>query len=130
MDIITKEKARAYSPLTLAFLGDGYYELLVRHKITLSHNMSAEKLHLAAVEKVRATYQAKAAEKISALLTEEESDIFRRGRNAVGFVPRSCRPAEYRKATGLEALFGWLLLIGDVARAEELFEEIYNFEKD
>ncbi|MCL2637589.1 MAG: ribonuclease III [Oscillospiraceae bacterium] len=135
MDILTsvtlpKEQARNYSPLTLAFLGDGYYELLVRQKITLEHNMSAHKLHLAAVKKVRASFQAKAFEKISELLTEEETEIFRRGRNANGTVPRSANPAEYRKATGLEALFGWLLLIGENKRAEELFEVIYNFKEE
>ncbi|MCL2077891.1 MAG: ribonuclease III [Oscillospiraceae bacterium] len=130
MQNITKEKANAYSPLTLAFLGDGYYELLVRHKITLSHNMSAGKLHLAAVEKVRASYQASAAERIAELLSQEEKDIFRRGRNAVGIVPRSSSPAEYRKATALEAVFGWWMLIGETERAEEIFEVIYNYENE
>ncbi|MCL2694235.1 MAG: ribonuclease III [Oscillospiraceae bacterium] len=126
---ISKEKARAYSPLTLAFLGDGYYELLARHKITLEHNMSAGKLHRAAVEKVRASFQAGASEKVAEILTEEESEIFRRGRNATGTVPRSSNPAEYRKATALEVLFGWLLLTGQNERAEELFEVIYHSEK-
>jgi len=126
MDILTKEQARAYSPLTLAFLGDGYYELLVRQRIALEHNMSAGKLHLAAVGKVRASFQASATEKLLEVLTEEESEIFRRGRNATGQVPKSSNPAEYRKATALEVLFGWLLLIGETQRAEELFEVIYN----
>jgi ribonuclease-3 family protein len=129
MDILSKEKARAYSPLTLAFLGDGYYELLARHKITLEHNMSAGRLHRAAVEKVRASFQAGASEKVAEMLTEEESEIFRRGRNATGTVPRSSNPAEYRKATALEVLFGWLLLTGQNERAEELFEVIYHSEK-
>ncbi|MDR2558197.1 MAG: ribonuclease III [Oscillospiraceae bacterium] len=127
--VITKEQARAYSPLTLAFLGDSYYELMVRRKITLEHNMSANKLHIAAVKKVRASFQAAACEKIAELLTVEEAEIFRRGRNAGGAVPRSASPAEYRKATALEALLGWLLLIGENTRAEELFEVIYNSEK-
>jgi ribonuclease-3 family protein len=127
--IISKAQARTYSPLTLAFLGDGYYELLVRRRITLEHNMSANKLHRAAVAKVRASFQAAACERIAELLTEEEAEIFKRGRNANGTVPRSSNPAEYRKATGLEALFGWLLLIGEETRAEELFEVIYNSEK-
>jgi len=130
MNIISKEQARAYSPLTLAFLGDGYYELLVRQRITLEHNMSAQKLHLAAVKKVRASFQAEAVERIAELLTEEETEIFKRGRNATGAIPRSSNPAEYRKATGLEALFGWLLLIGEATRAEELFEVIYNSEEN
>jgi ribonuclease-3 family protein len=128
--ILTKEQARAYSPLTLAFLGDSYYELMVRRRITLEHNMSANKLHRAAVAKVRASFQATAYERIAELLTEEESEIFKRGRNAGGTVPRSSNPAEYRKATGLEALLGWLLLIGEESRAEELFEVIYNSEEE
>ena len=127
MNILTKEQAKQYSPLTLAFLGDGYYELLVRRRITLLHNMSAEKLHLAAVEKVRASFQAGAVERIEGLLTEEEADILRRGRNAAGNVPRSSNPAEYRRATALEVLFGWFALSGQEARAEELFEVIFNF---
>jgi ribonuclease-3 family protein len=129
MDIITKEQARAYSPLTLAFLGDGYYELLVRQRITLEHNMSAAKLHRAAVGRVRASFQASVCSKLDELLTEEEREVFRRGRNAKGSIPRSCskNPADYRRATALETLFGWLLLIGETARAEELFGVIYNF---
>ena len=123
--ILTKAEARTYSPLTLAFLGDSYYELMVRQRITLEHNMSTAKLHRAAVERVRASFQASAAECITELLTEEEAEILRRGRNATGSVPRSSNPAEYRKATALEALFGWLLLIGETNRAEELFEVIY-----
>ncbi|MCL1824225.1 MAG: ribonuclease III [Oscillospiraceae bacterium] len=130
MNTISKEQARAYSPLTLAFLGDSYYELMTRQRITLEHNMNAEKLHLAAVEKVRASYQAKASESVLPLLTEEESEIFRRGRNATGTVPRSASPAEYRKATALEVLFGWLLLIGATERAEELFEEVYYYKEE
>lgn len=126
MNTLTKDQARAYSPLTLAFLGDGYYEILTRQRITFEHNMSARKLHLACVEKVRASYQAEACERIMPLLTEEESDIFRRGRNATGTVPHSSNPAEYRKATALEVLFGWLLLTGENERAEELFEVIYH----
>lgn len=90
--------------------------------------MSAKKLHLCAVKKVRASFQASACEKFAELLTREESEIFRRGRNAAGAVPRSSNPAEYRKATALEVLFGWLLLIGETTRAEQLFEIIYNCE--
>ncbi|MCL2109533.1 MAG: ribonuclease III [Oscillospiraceae bacterium] len=126
MDTITKEQAKQYSPLTLAFLGDGYYEMLVRRRITLRHNMSAAKLHRAAVEKVRASFQAGAVERIAGLLTDEEREILRRGRNASGNIPRSSNPAEYRRATALEALFGWLLLIGETKRAEELFEVIFE----
>jgi ribonuclease-3 family protein len=129
IETLTKAQARTYSPLTLAFLGDGYYELMVRHRITLEHNMSANKLHRAAVAKVRASFQAAACGRIAELLTEEEAEIFKRGRNAGGTVPRSSCPADYRKATALETLLGWLLLTGENQRAEELFEVIYNSEE-
>jgi len=125
---LSKREALGYSPLTLAFLGDGVYEGMVRRKIVLSGNMPSRKLHAAAVEKVRASYQSAAAELILPLLTEEEADVFRRGRNADSRVPKSATAADYRRATGLEALFGYLSLIGGEARLEELFEVVYKGE--
>ncbi|MDR0221947.1 MAG: ribonuclease III [Oscillospiraceae bacterium] len=121
MKIITKEKARNYSPLTLAFFGDSVYEVLVRGRIILNGSMPSRKLHSDAAEKARAAYQANAAGLIKPLLTEEEADILRRGRNANPRVPKSAEPEDYRRATGLEALFGYLALIGEFERAEELF---------
>jgi len=126
MTSVSKREALGYSPLTLAFLGDGVYEGMVRRKIVLSGSMPSRKLHAAAVEKVRASYQSAAAELILPLLTEEEADVFRRGRNADSNVPKSATVADYRRATGLEALFGYLSLIGGEARLEELFEVVYN----
>ncbi len=76
---------------------------------------------------MRASYQSAAAELIEDILTEEEADIFRRGRNASGIqVPKSSTPAEYHRATGLEALFGYLFLTGGYDRANQLFEVILN----
>ena len=119
-----------YSPLTLAFLGDAVYEQLVRERLVLTANMPVKKLHSAAVERVRASFQSKAADEILPLLDEDELAIFKRGRNATGnTVPKSSDPVEYRRATALETLFGYLFLLGNSERIVELFDKIwYNTE--
>ena len=130
MTTFTKEVVRNYSPLTLAFLGDSVYELLVRHKIVSDGSCPVKKLHNKAVAKVRASYQAAGVKAVESLLTDEESDIIRRGRNANSTVPKSASVGEYRMATGLETLFGYLYLIGEHRRIEELFEVIYEGESE
>ena len=114
----------------MAFLGDSVYECLVRQTIVLNGSLPPNKLHSRAVSKVRASYQSKGVGFIETLLTEEEADILRRGRNANSHVPRSASVEEYRRATGLEALFGYLALIGENERVEELFGIIYDGEKN
>lgn len=130
MFTLDKKDANQYSPLTLAFLGDAVYEQLVRERLVLTANMPVKKLHTEAVEKVRAAYQSKAVDIIMPVLTEEELSVFKRGRNATGnTVPKSSNPVEYRRATALEALFGYLYLIGNSERIVELFDIIwYNTE--
>ena len=123
---ITKEQAKNYNPLALAFLGDSVYEVLVRQKIVTSKDVNVRKLHLLSVEKVRASYQASGVKAIESLLSEEESDILRRGRNAKSPIPKSSSVGEYRLATGLEALFGYLYLIGATERINQLFRIIYE----
>ncbi len=127
---IDKKDANQYSPLTLAFLGDAVYERLVRERLVLTANMPVKKLHAEAVERVRASYQSKAVEIIMPLLNEEEETILKRGRNATGnTVPKSSNPVEYRRATALEALFGYLQLTENYKRMVELFDIIwYNTE--
>lgn len=116
-----------YSPLTLAFLGDAVYERLVRERLVITANMSVKKLHKEAVEKVRAAYQSKAVDVILPVLTEDEADIMKRGRNATSnTVPKSSNPIEYRRATSLETLFGYLELLEEYDRIKELFEYIWN----
>lgn len=89
--------------------------------------MSVKKLHKEAVEKVRAAYQSKAVDVILPMLTEDEADIMKRGRNATSnTVPKSSNPIEYRRATSLETLFGYLELLEDYNRINELFEYIWN----
>lgn len=125
--ILSKEEARSYSPAALAFFGDCAWEILVRRYILGEGNAPSGKLHNRSVAMVRAAYQSAAISLIENILTEEEADVFRRGRNASGIqVPKSATPAEYHRATGLEALFGYLFLIGEYDRANQLFEVILN----
>lgn len=127
MVAIDKHDVNQYSPLTLAFLGDAVYEKLVREKLVKIANMPVNKLHKEAVEKVRAAFQSKAVDVISPLLTEDEAEIMKRGRNATSnTVPKSSNPIEYRRATSLESLFGYLDLIGDNERIAEIFEFIWE----
>ena len=122
---MTEQEAAAYSPNVLAFYGDCVYELLVRRAVVLRGNTNAGRLHDLAVEQVRASYQSKAVEVIEPLLSDREADILRRGRNAGGIsVPKSAKPSEYRRATALEALFGYLSLSGQQERVEQLFSAI------
>ena len=111
------------SPLTLAFLGDGVYELLVRsHVVTAHGSMPAKKLHQQSVEMVRASYQATVYDCLAPVLSERELEVMKRGRNASSAsVPKHADLMAYRKATGVEALFGYLYLNGEAPRAEELF---------
>jgi ribonuclease-3 family protein len=123
---IDKKAVNQYSPLTLAFLGDAVYEQFVRERLVKAGNMSAGKLHKEAVRRVRAAYQARACVLMAPILTEDETAVAKRGRNACGnFVPKSSNPVEYGMATSLETLFGYLFLTEDKERLEELFEFIW-----
>lgn len=116
---------KSLSPLTLAFIGDGVFDLFVRERLVCQGNCPVNKLHGHAVQQVCCSAQAKAVEKISDLLTEQESEIFRRGRNAhTNHLPKNASPADYHAATGLECLFGWLYLQGRIDRLRQLFSVI------
>lgn len=110
------------STLGLAHLGDGVYELMVRSWLVLHGKAKAGDLHKATVRYVAAPAQAERLARIRPLLTEEEEDVFRRGRNtAPHSIPKAASRAQYQAATGLEALFGWLYLQGRTERLNELF---------
>ena len=116
---------RALSPITLAFVGDGVYELMVREFLAAEANRPANALHRQAVSMVRAEAQAAAVEKISPMLTEAELAVFKRGRNA-----HTARNSDdYHRATGLESLFGYLYLNGEIDRLRELFSVIIETEE-
>ena len=119
---VSPDQLRAISTLGLAHLGDGVFELMVRSWLCLHGKATSKGLHKATVRYVAAPAQAKAVEKILPLLTEEEGDVFRRGRNTSPHsVPQNAGRADYQAATGLEALFGWLWLQGRTDRLNELF---------
>ena len=116
---------RALSNLALAHMGDAVYEVLVRAWLCEHGRMTSRGLHKETVGWVSAPAQARAAEKIIPILSEEESQVFKRGRNAkVNSVPQHAEAAQYHAATGLETLFGWLYLKGEQARIAQLFEKI------
>jgi len=113
------------SVLGLAHIGDGVYELLVRTMLCKEGHCAVKKLHALTVAWVKATAQAEAAELILPQLGEEELSVYRRGRNAkVNSVPHSADIGQYHAATGLEALFGWLFLLGRMDRINFLFGKI------
>ncbi|MCI9158744.1 MAG: ribonuclease III [Lawsonibacter sp.] len=110
------------STLGLAHLGDGVFEVMVRSWLILHGRAKAKDLHRATVQYVAAPAQAERFTRIQPLLTEEEADVFRRGRNtAPHSIPKAASRAQYQTATGLEALFGWLYLQGRTERLNELF---------
>ena len=115
-------QVNAISSLGLAHIGDGVYELLCRAYLCQAGNQTVLTLHRDTVSLVKAPTQAAFADKIKPLLTEEEQGFFRRGKNAhTHAAPKSATRAEYAKATGLEALFGALYLLGRTQRLNELF---------
>ena len=123
----SEDKAKQYSPLTLAYLGDAVYELYVREKIVSDANMPKNKLHNIAVQKVKAGFQAHIADKIEPQLSEKELEIFKRGRNATTTkVPKGSNRAEYHKATGLETLIGYLYISGNDKRISEIMECVFE----
>lgn len=131
MGSMTKSQAKQLSPLTLAFYGDCVYEQLVRRMIVMGGSRPSQELHRLAVEKVRASYQSAAYERLLPILSEDETDILKRGRNATGLnPPKSSNAKEYHQATAVEALFGYLSLIGEEERLKELFEAILSAEEN
>lgn len=122
---LTAADPRNLSPVSLAFIGDSVFDLLVRERLLANGGMPAGKLHALAVKKVRASAQAQAFAALESALNDEELSILKRGRNAnTGHVPKSCTPEEYRKATAVEALMGFLYLKGDIVRIKEIFSII------
>ena len=113
------------SMLGLAHVGDAVYELLYRSKLCTDGHTAVAEMHRMTVAFVRAEAQAEAAAKLLPVLTTEEASVFKRGRNAkVNSVPHNADIGQYHAATGLEALFGWLYLLGRTERINELFNII------
>ena len=122
---LSVQEVNAISNLGLAHMGDCVFEILVRAYLCASGEKTVDKLHRDTIRMVKATSQAKFVDKLLPLLTEEELSYYRRGKNShVHAVPKSATPAEYAKATGLEALFGALYLLGRRDRLNELFNAV------
>ena len=120
-----KQPYKSMSGLSLAFIGDAVYELLVRQHVLSLGEARVQDLHRETVRFVNAAFQAKAAEALSDMLTEEELSYYKRGRNAnASHTPKNKSEAEYHRATGFEALFGYLYLAERFDRLEELFSVI------
>lgn len=118
-----EDQIRAVSNLGLAHVGDCVFELMVRSWLCIHGKATNRGLHKATVKYVSAPAQAAAAEKILPILTQEESDVYRRGRNSNPHtVPKAASREEYQAATALEALFGYLWLKGETDRLNTLFE--------
>ena len=121
----TVAEVNAISNLGLAHMGDCVFEILCRGYLCAQGGKTVDRLHRDTINMVKATSQARFADKLLPHLTEEELSYYRRGKNAhVHAVPKSCTPAEYAKATGLEALFGALYLAGQTDRLNELFKSV------
>ena len=118
---------KAISNLGLAHMGDCVFEILCRGYLCAKGGKNVGNLHKDTINMVKATSQAKFMDRLLPLLTEDELAYYRRGKNAhVHAVPKSCTPAEYAKATGLEALFGALYLAGQTDRLNELFKSVMD----
>lgn len=115
---------RAYSPLALAYIGDAVYELIIRTVIVERANRAANELHKKAVKFVQAGTQAAMIQSLQDILTEDEMAVFKRGRNAKSNTSaKNASITDYRKATGFEALIGYLYLMGDMDRVLFLVKE-------
>lgn len=114
---------RTYSPLALAYIGDGVFDLVIRTLVVERGNCPPNKLHKRASALVKASAQAGMIERLLPDLTQEEEQIYKRGRNAKSYTKaKHATVMDYRKATGLEALMGYLYLQGNMKRAIDLIK--------
>lgn len=119
--VVSVEYARNLSPVTLAFVGDAVYSLYVREKLVLSTDYSTGTLQKLTSAEVSAHGQSELLEKLLPLFTEEETDVFKRGRNAKKSTKsKNASVAEYNRSTGFEAVLGYLYLTGQYKRIDEL----------
>ena len=112
---------KTYSPLTLAYIGDGIFDLVIRSIVVGKGNTKASRLHARTSQIVKAHSQAMMVEALEDVLTEEEADVYRRGRNAKSpTMAKNSSMTDYRRATGFEALLGYLYLKDEFERVAEL----------
>lgn len=114
---------RTFSPLALAYIGDSIFDIVIRSMVVAKGNVPVSKMHKACSNVVRASAQAEMLAKITELLDEEEAEIVKRGRNAKSkTTAKNASMIDYRNATALEALFGYLYIKGDIQRMNELIK--------
>ena len=114
---------REYSPLTLAYIGDSIYDLVIKTLVINEGNQQVQKLHAKTSELVQASAQSKMMRTLQELLTEEEHAVYKRGRNAKSVSPAKNQTlTDYRRATGFEALMGYLYLKKDMKRLLNLIK--------
>lgn len=119
----TVEEVKLMPPLTWAYIGDCVYELYVRTKLVDKTNLKPHYLHMEAIKKVKAKSQAETLNKIYDLLTEEEKDVVRRGRNAENHhLPKNANVQEYMYSTAFESLIGYLYLTKQEKRLKEILD--------
>lgn len=124
-EFLSQREANNYSALSLAFLGDSVYDTLVREYLLRQADLPASKLHASKVRLVCAEFQSDVYELLSEKLTEQEFAVMKRGRNATGnTVPKHANAVQYRRATAVETLFGYLYITGEYDRLLELFQII------
>ncbi len=127
---LTPEKARAKNPLALAYIGDCVYDMYFRTQAVCESDAQIAVINRQLCAKVNAGAQAKAVALIEDMLSEDEADIFKRGRNAkVKTVPKNMNRADYHMATALEALIGYCYITGNIARVYELLGKIAESEE-
>ena len=122
-----EEEINLLSPLTWAYVGDSVFELYIRTHLVNKTNLKPHKLHIEAINYVKAKAQAEFLKKIEEILTEEEKDIVRRGRNAQNHhLPKNANVQEYMYSTAFEALIGFLYLTKQNNRLKEILEKIVD----
>ena len=120
-----KEEIELMSPLTWAYIGDAVYELFIRNKLINETNLKPHKLHIEAIKYVKAKSQAEKLSEIYEILTDEEKNIVRRGRNTQNHhLPKNANVQEYMYSTAFEALIGYLYLTKQNARLKEILDKI------
>lgn len=126
-DIFKECNPKTLSPLTLAFIGDGVYDLIVREYLVREANRPVGELNNKKVSFVNSKAQAEAVKLLMPSFTDEELSIYKRGRNAtINNIPKNSSPADYHSATGFEALLGFLYLKDKTDRIKELFKIVLN----
>lgn len=120
---ISQKEINSYSPLTLAYLGDAVFEIIIRTIIVEKKSGTVKSLHRQSSDLVNAKAQAELMSRIMSTLTEQEISIYKRGRNAKSHsVAKNANIHDYRNATGFEALMGYLYLNGEMERLLELIQ--------